>query len=302
MALFLRALRLPQRISLRSFSTLPEHEKELEFVDPSPFPNTNEVGYVSRSWERSPLSRPPREVWIEGWTEDQKLLGILPLNAYVFAHPVDIWKIRRNLYWQFCLRRMNWTFFKNRWEMRGGGRKPWPQKGTGKARAGSIRAPNFKDGGAHMYGPRGPNSFYFTLPKEFRVQGLCATLSAKFAQGDIKVVPDLVLPNSDEKYMHELMDTRKWGVSALIVDVEDEFPENITKIAEAIPQVNIIPLYGLNIMSMLRHETLVLTRPAVEKLEEKLMDNLFENTVDERNKAIDRFADGFQSLLSRRGP
>ncbi|CAG0890993.1 unnamed protein product [Cyprideis torosa] len=199
---------------------------------------------VSRSWERLPITRPPREAWIESWVDDYCPLGILPLNSYVFAHPVDIWCIQKNVHWQHNLRRINWTFAKNRKEMRGGGRKPWPQKGTGRARAGSIRAPHFINGGAGENAPRGPNSFYVPIEEKDKIAGLCSVLSAKFAQDDIRIVPDLHVPSDSPKFMHDLMERRKWGVSALLVDDTDEFPENITKICNEIDQVNIMPVYG----------------------------------------------------------
>ena len=115
-------------------------------------------------------------------------------------------------------RRVDWTFAKNRMEMRGSGRKPWQQKGTGRARHGSIRSPIWTDGGA-VHGPRGPGlKYYRPLSKNVRVGGLRATLSVKFAQDDVKVVEHLDLPTDDAQYLLDLLSRRAWGESVLLVD------------------------------------------------------------------------------------
>lgn len=104
-----------------------------------------------------------------------------------------------------------------RGELRGGGRKPWQQKGLGKARHGSIRSPLWIHGGK-AHGPRGPNTYFYMLPFYARVHGLCATLSVKFAQDDIKIVDTLDIPTEDPKFLEDLVEARKWGVSVLFVD------------------------------------------------------------------------------------
>jgi len=104
-----------------------------------------------------------------------------------------------------------------RGELRGGGRKPWPQKGLGKARHGSIRSPIWLRG-SKAHGPRGPKTYFYMYPFYKRVQGLCATLSAKFAQDDIKIVDSLDIPNDDPQFLQDLIEARKWGISVLFVD------------------------------------------------------------------------------------
>jgi len=111
----------------------------------------------------------------------------------------------------------NWTTLKTRAEMPGGGRKPWPQKGTGRARHGSIRSPIFYNGGK-AHGPRGPKTYFNMLPFFLRVKGLCIGLSAKFAQDDVKIVDSLDIPSEDPKYLEDLAAERHWGVSVLFVD------------------------------------------------------------------------------------
>uniref|UniRef100_A0A8C8JQV0 Large ribosomal subunit protein uL4m n=1 Tax=Oncorhynchus tshawytscha TaxID=74940 RepID=A0A8C8JQV0_ONCTS len=106
---------------------------------------------------------------------------------------------------------------KVRSEVSGGGRKPWRQKGSGKARHGSIRSPIWRGGGV-SHGPRGPTSFYYMLPMKVRVQGLKIALSSKLAQDYLHVVDTLNIPTPDPQYLMDLIRYRHWGESVLIVD------------------------------------------------------------------------------------
>lgn len=105
----------------------------------------------------------------------------------------------------------------SRAELRGGGRKPWPQKGMGRARHGSIRSPLFK-GGGQAHGPRAPKSYLYMLGFDFRLQGLTSTLSVKLAQDDLHVVDSLDIPTDEPQYIEELIESRNWGPSVLFVD------------------------------------------------------------------------------------
>uniref|UniRef100_A0A3Q3WS62 Large ribosomal subunit protein uL4m n=1 Tax=Mola mola TaxID=94237 RepID=A0A3Q3WS62_MOLML len=107
---------------------------------------------------------------------------------------------------------------KVRSEVRGGGRKPWRQKGSGRARHSSIRSPIWSGGGV-SHGPRGPTSYYYMLPMKVRVQGLKVALSAKVAQDYLHIVDSLNIPTPDSKFLLDLIKHRHWGESILIVDV-----------------------------------------------------------------------------------
>lgn len=99
----------------------------------------------------------------------------------------------------------------------GGGRKPWPQKGMGKARHGSIRSPLWRGGGI-AHGPRSPTTHFYMLPFFTRVLGLTSTLSVKLAQDDLHVVDSLDIPSEDPTFIKDLIEARNWGPSVLIVD------------------------------------------------------------------------------------
>lgn len=216
----------------------------------------------------------PRQVWIENLdTTDVQRNGILELHPDVFAAPPRIDLIHRNVVWQQKYKRVSFAWTKSRSEKKGGGRKPWPQKGQGRARAGSNRSPIFVDGGK-SHGPRNPTSYHYMLPFYVRVAGLTSTLSAKLAQDDLHIVSDLELPTEDPEYIKTLLAERKWGPSALFVDTEDVVPRNIAIATDQIGYINVMPSYGLNVYSMLKHNTLILTTRAVEHIQERILYNL----------------------------
>lgn len=114
------------------------------------------------------------------------------------------------------------------------------------------------------------------LPLQERVQGLVGTLSAKFAQNDLLIVDRIDdFPYTEPEEMKQFCADREIGPSVLIVDVGDMFPRNIALAAEAIPYVNLMPLYGVNVYSMLKHETLVMTVAALQLAEQRLLFNMF---------------------------
>jgi len=107
-----------------------------------------------------------------------------------------------------------------------------------------------------VFGPKAPKSHYYMLPFHTRVYGLTHTLTIKFIQDDIHIVDNLDLPTDDPQYVLDLIKSRGWGKSTLIVDSSDIFPTNITAATDEIQHVNLMPVYGLNVISMLKHETL----------------------------------------------
>jgi large subunit ribosomal protein L4 len=133
-----------------------------------------------------------------------------------------------------------------------------------------YRSPLWKDGGK-AFGPRGVKTWYYNLEYTVRVQGLIHTLAVKYAQDDVRIVRDLEIPTNESKYLEDLVDERGWSTTTLFVDAADIFPANITEATDSIFHMNLVPVYGLNVHSMLKHKTLVLTVDAVKMLEEKLI-------------------------------
>lgn len=162
--------------------------------------------------------REKRQAWIENTdTAEEKKLGIIELHPEVFAAQPRVDIIQENIEWQRKYRYVSFATTKSRAEVRGGGRKPWPQKGGGRARHGSIRSPIFVGGGV-AHGPRSPKTHFYMLPFFKRVLGLTATLSVKLAQDDLHIVQNLEIPSRERDFMHELIKERNWGPSVLIID------------------------------------------------------------------------------------
>jgi large subunit ribosomal protein L4 len=154
---------------------------------------------------------------------------------------------------------------KTRGEVSGGGRKPWRQKGTGRARQGSIRAPQWPGGGT-VFGPT-PRSYAYKLPKKMRRLALKSALSAKVAAEEIVVLDELTLSEAKTKEMAAVLGALK-AEQALIVT---SAPNDMVQLAARnIPGVKTAAADGLNVYDVLAHDRLVITKDAVAKVEEVL--------------------------------
>jgi large subunit ribosomal protein L4 len=153
---------------------------------------------------------------------------------------------------------------KGRSEVRGGGRKPWRQKGTGRARQGSIRAPQWVGGGT-VFGPT-PRSYAFKLPKKVRRLALKSALSTKVNANEIIVLDALSIDAPKTKDMVQILANLKVGKKALIVSGEQD--NNIVLSARNIPGVKVVDATGINVLDLLHHDALVITKDAVAKVEE----------------------------------
>uniref|UniRef100_T1H643 Large ribosomal subunit protein uL4m n=1 Tax=Megaselia scalaris TaxID=36166 RepID=T1H643_MEGSC len=168
-----------------------------------------------------------RQAWIENTDSvEEKKLGLIELHPEIFAAQPRVDIIQENIEWQRKYRYVSFATTKSRAEVRGGGRKPWPQKGGGRARHGSIRSPIFVGGGV-AHGPRNPKTHFYMLPFYKRVLGLTSTLSVKLAQDDLHIVSNLDIPNREPEFIRELIKERNWGPSVLIIDEVFFFKENI---------------------------------------------------------------------------
>lgn len=227
---------------------------------------------LSRKIERPNPYVAPKQAWLESIdTLEGEKLGIVDLHPDIFGASPRYDALYENIRWQLMYRKIDYRKCLTRAEVKGGGRKPWPQKKTGRHRAGSIRAPQWKGGGM-SHGPRGPRSQFYMLANTKREMGLRMALTVKYTQNDLHIVDSLNIPTDDPEYLDDLIDTRYWGFSVLFVDDTDVMPRNISLATNNFGQFNLMPVYGLNVYSMLKHETLVLTLAAVEKIEEKLVE------------------------------
>ncbi|MFC7687688.1 50S ribosomal protein L4 [Ureibacillus sp. GCM10028918] len=155
---------------------------------------------------------------------------------------------------------------KNRSEVAGGGRKPWRQKGTGRARQGSIRSPQWRGGGT-VFGPT-PRSYSYKLPKKVRRLALKSALSAKVVEQNLLVLDALQLAAPKTKDFKTILGNLNIEKKALFVTAE--LDENVALSARNIPGVTVLTASGINVLDLLGHEKVVFTKAAVEKVEEVL--------------------------------
>ncbi len=153
---------------------------------------------------------------------------------------------------------------KGRSEVRGGGRKPWKQKGTGRARQGSIRSPQWKGGGI-VFGPT-PRSYGFKLPRKVRRLAIKSALSSKVAGNGIIVLDQLSLNQPKTKDFAKILSNLKVARKALVVT--KEFDNNVAMSARNIPGVKFVVADGINVLDVMVHDQLIITKDAVAKVEE----------------------------------
>lgn len=226
---------------------------------------------------------PARQAWLENMdTIEVTKLGMLDLHPDIFATFPRLDILFHNLRWQRLYCKVDFKSERTRAEMPGGGRKPWRQKGTGRARHGSIRSPIWIRGGK-AHGARGPKTFFYMLSFPIRVRGLVSALTCKFAQNDLRIVDSLEIPTADSKYIEDLVEQRGWGVSVLFVNDTDVMPKNITLAIDKISHFTLMPYYGLNVYSMLKYDTIVMTLDSLNKIEERLVFHLNRADINDVN-------------------
>lgn len=193
-------------------------------------------------------------------------VGEITLSDAVFGAEVNPGLLHEVVQMYLANQRQGTSDTKTRSEVRGGGRKPWRQKGTGRARAGSTRAPNWRHGGV-AFGPH-PRDYGWTMPKKARRAALRQALSAKVAAGDFIVLDSLEIAAPKTKEVAALLVKLNAVKKAFIVTGEQNV--NIYKSARNIPGVNSNGARNLNVYEVLNSGKLIITKDAVAKVEEVL--------------------------------
>ncbi len=197
---------------------------------------------------------------------DAKDVGEMDLADEIFSLPARPDLLQRMVTWQLAKRRAGTHKTKGISDVRGTGRKPWAQKGGGRARAGSLRSPQFR-GGAVIFGPT-PRSHAFQLPKKVRKLALKAALSAKQAAGKIVVLDSTKLGSVKTQDLKTRFGKLGWS-SVLVIDGQ-EVDVNFGRAAQNLPGVDVLPQQGTNVYDILRRDLLVLTKDAIAHLEARL--------------------------------
>ncbi len=190
----------------------------------------------------------------------------LELPEAIFGAAVESHLLHEVVRMQRANRRQGTADTKGRADVSGGGKKPWKQKGTGRARAGTIRSPLWRHGGT-TFGPH-PRDYGFRVPKAVRRQALCGALTAKAQVGAVRLLESLSLEKPSTKAMRGLLTTLgARGKSLLVLPERDEIVE---KSVRNLPDVRVLTVRGLNVYDILKADTLILTPEGVHILREVL--------------------------------
>ncbi|MDF7639450.1 50S ribosomal protein L4 [Lactobacillus sp. ESL0791] len=185
-------------------------------------------------------------------TLNDKVFGIEPNENLVFEAIIR----------QRAGRRQGTSKVKNRSAVRGGGKKPWKQKGTGRARQGSIRSPQWRGGGI-VFGPT-PRSYAYSMPRKQRRLAIKSVLSQKVIDQDLIVLDKLTMSAPKTKELVSILNSLK--VEGKVLIVSDD--ENVKLSAGNLAKVKVVPVNSLNVEDAVNYQKLILTQDAVKKIEE----------------------------------
>ena len=192
-----------------------------------------------------------------------KEVGSIELNDAVFGVEVNEHLVHMAVVNQLANNRQGTQSAKTRSEVSGGGRKPWRQKGTGHARQGSTRSPQWTGGGV-VFAPK-PRDYSFKMNKKEKRAALCSALSSKVAESQIIVLDEFKLDEIKTKKFVEVMNNLKASKALVVLEGESK---NVVLSGRNIPTVKVTATNEINTYDVLKYETLVVTKAAVEKLEE----------------------------------
>ena len=202
----------------------------------------------------------------EVYNTDNKKVGEVELNDALFGLEVKKHILHDVVKMQLANRRAGTASTKTRTEVRGGGAKPYRQKGTGRARAGTNRSPLWRGGGV-VFGPK-PRDYSYKPPKKVRRLGMRMALSARFSENNMLVLDGFDLADIKTKPFVEVM--KKLNIeNGLIVIPEKN--ENLEKSSRNVQGYKVIQAEGLNVYDILLHRRLVLLQPCLGQLEERLL-------------------------------
>jgi large subunit ribosomal protein L4 len=196
---------------------------------------------------------------------DNKKIGELELDDAFFGLQVKPHILHDVVKMQMANRRAGTACTKTRAEVHGGGRKPYRQKGTGRARAGSRTSPLWRGGGV-VFGPK-PRDYRYSLPKKVRRLGLCMALSARFSEDRLLILDDFPMEAIKTKHFQKVMDTLQIENGLFVTPDRNE---TLEKSSRNIPGIKVVPMAGLNVYDILLHHRLVLLKPCIDKLQERL--------------------------------
>ena len=193
-------------------------------------------------------------------------VGEIDLNDSLFGVEINTGVLHEVVCMQRANRRSGNACTKTRGEVSGGGAKPWRQKGTGRARAGSRTSPVWRGGGT-VFGPL-PRDYSYNLPKKVKKLALKMALSARNQEGNLVIVDRLELPEVKTKNFVKIMNNFQFNNCLVITD---EIDENVGLAARNAIGFKVLPVAGLNVYDILKYSKLMLLQSSLAMLEERLM-------------------------------
>ena len=193
---------------------------------------------------------------------ENKKVSDIELDDRIFSAKINPTLFYDVIRWDSASRRKGTASTKNRALVRGGGAKPWRQKGTGRARAGSRRSPLWRGGGT-IFGPM-PRDYSFSLPKKVKKASLRAALSLKHQEGKLILLNDFPLEGFKTRRVLEVL--KRFQVEDALIVTDEKYPY-LERSARNIPGIEVLRYESLNVYGILNHEHLILLRPTLEKIE-----------------------------------
>ncbi|MCP4715585.1 MAG: 50S ribosomal protein L4 [Deltaproteobacteria bacterium] len=202
---------------------------------------------------------------IEVFSTSREKVSQVELDDSIFDAPVKDYLFYDVIRWQTAKRRQGSACTKNRSEVSGGGKKPWRQKGTGRARAGTSRSPIWKGGGT-VFGPK-PRDYGFKMPKRVKRAALCSALTLKRQNEKLTILDKFELAQVKTKAFVEVL-SRFEADSVLIVDNENN---RLALSARNVPGVKVLSPQGLNLFDLLKHENLFITQACLDDINRRFL-------------------------------
>jgi large subunit ribosomal protein L4 len=191
-------------------------------------------------------------------------VGEVELNDRIFNREVKTYLLHDAVRQQRAAKRAGTASTKTRKEVRGSGAKPWRQKGTGRARAGTRKSPIWRGGGT-TFGPK-PRDYSFKLNRKVRQQAVAMAMSARFQEGNLVVLDDFTMEAIKTRDFVSVMEVLELNNALIVVDSDND---TLTKSSRNVPGYKVIKTDGVNVYDILLHEKLVVLQPAIERLEER---------------------------------
>ncbi|MDO8786244.1 MAG: 50S ribosomal protein L4 [Syntrophales bacterium] len=197
---------------------------------------------------------------------EKNKVGEIELNDLVFGAELNEAAVYDVVKMQMASRRRGTASTKGRSDIRGGGKKPWRQKGTGRARAGTRSSPLWRGGGV-VFGPQ-PRDYAFKVPKKVRKKALMSALSMKIREERMLILRDFPMEEIKTKKFKEVVDRFELGKALFILD--KSYP-NLEKASRNLKGIGMIRSEGLNVYDLLNHDHIILLEPAVKMIEGALL-------------------------------